>query len=80
MQIGKDKLMHAGVCFALEIALAGLHIWSPLQRVVFVAGIIGGAKEIYDATHDGHDAEWADIAADAVGALAGEIAVLFLRR
>ena len=80
MQIGKDKLMHAGVCFALEIALALAGAWDPLRRIIFVAGFIGGSKEIYDATHDGHDADWRDIAADAVGALAGEIAVLFLRR
>ena len=76
MQIGKDKFMHAGVCFALEIGFAAAGIWDPFRRVVFVAGIIGGAKEIYDMTHEGHDAEWADLVADTVGAVAGEIFVL----
>ena len=36
------------------------------------------SKEVYDMTHDGHDAEWADFVADIIGAVAGEIAVLIL--
>ena len=78
MRIGRDKLRHAGVCFVLEIALAATGVWNPLQRVVFVAGIIGGAKEIYDMTHDGHDADWKDIAADAIGAALGEVALALI--
>ena len=77
MGIGKDKQLHALVCFALDIGLAILGMWNPFQRVVFVA-FVGAAKEVYDMTHDGHDAEWADFAADIIGAIAGEIAVLIL--
>ncbi len=78
MQIGKDKLLHALVCFALEIMFASMGVWSPMWRFVFVAGIIGGSKELYDATHEGHDADWFDLLADAIGALAGEVVVLIL--
>ncbi len=77
MGIGKDKLLHALVCFALDIVCAVLGMWNPFQRVVFVA-LVGAAKEVYDMTHDGHDAEWADFAADIIGAVAGEIVVLVL--
>ena len=73
MRAGKDKFMHAGACFVITIAFAMAGLWNPLQRVIFVGGIIGGAKELYDAMHDGHDAEWADIAADFTGAIIGEI-------
>ena len=77
MGISKDKLLHALVCFTLDIVLAVLGMWNPFQRIVFVA-IVGGVKEVYDMTHDGHDAEWADFAADIIGAVAGEIVVLIL--
>ncbi len=77
MGISKDKQLHALVCFALDIVIAILGMWNPFQRVVFVA-LVGAAKEVYDMTHDGHDAEWADFVADIMGAVAGEIAVLIL--
>ena len=78
MKIGQDKLMHMGVCFTLEIMLAFAGLWNPMLRVIFVAVGIGGAKEYYDSCHEGHDADWRDILADLVGALAGELAVLLL--
>lgn len=77
MRIGKDKQLHALVCFALDIMLAILGMWNPFQRVVFVA-LVGAAKEVYDMTHEGHDAEWLDFAADIIGAVAAEAAVLIL--
>lgn len=77
MKIGRDKLLHASVCFALDIVLALCGLWNPIQRVVFV-GIIGVVKEVYDMTHEDHDAEWLDFVADMIGACAGEIVMLML--
>jgi len=75
MRIGKDKLMHAGMCCLLVIFFAAFRAWDPLRRIIFVTIIIGGAKEIYDMTHEGHDAEWADLVADFIGAVLGELIV-----
>ena len=75
-QIGRDKYTHAGVCYAIEYTLKDakpFSKWKPWQRALFVTGVIGGAKEWYDARHpDRHSADWGDIAADAVGAVSAE--------
>ena len=74
MNIPKDKLMHFAVCFALDLSLSLLGLWTPILRFLFVTVGIGGAKEIYDWKHpEAHDADWRDLAADAVGALFAEI-------
>lgn len=73
MMIRRDKLLHAGVCLVIDVVLAVVGLWTPFLRVLFVGGVIGGAKELYDMTHEGHDAEWQDLAADFVGATIGEV-------
>lgn len=74
MSIGKDKLLHIGASFCTELIFAAvLPSWLPWTRAALNVVLIGGGKEIYDKTHEGHDAEWADLAADAVGAILGEI-------
>ena len=81
MSIGKDKLLHAGVSFLIELVLAAvLPSWLPWTRAALNVILIGGGKEVYDKTHEGHDAEWADLAADAVGAILGEIFIAVVMR
>lgn len=81
MRIGRDKLMHAGVCFAAAIALAATGIWTPTRRFLFVTVGLGVTKELYDYAHrDKHDAELSDIAADAAGALVGELVAWLVLR
>lgn len=75
MMIGRDKLLHAGVCLVIDVVLAVVGLWTPFLRVLFVGGVIGGAKEIYDYLNpEAHDADWQDIVADFVGAIIGEVA------
>ena len=79
MSIGKDKILHFAASFAIELLLAVcLPSWLPWQRVVLNVILIGGGKEVYDMHHDGHDADWLDLAADAVGAILCEVAVFFI--
>lgn len=74
--IPQDKAQHIGACYAAELTLSQMkpfRKWKPWQRFLFTVGVIGGAKEWYDARHpDHHSAEWGDIGADAVGAFAAE--------
>lgn len=78
--IPRDKMLHAGVSFAIELILAAvLPSWPPWMRAALNVFLIGGGKEVYDMTHEGHDAEWADLAADAVGAILGEILWVVIR-
>lgn len=74
--IDKDKAQHIGACYAAELTLREMkpfNRWKPWQRALFVTGVIGGAKELYDARHpQSHSADWGDIAADAVGAFGAE--------
>ena len=74
--VPQDKIQHIGACYAAELTLSQVkpfRKWKSWQRFLFTVGIIGGAKEWYDARHPGsHSADWGDIAADAVGAAAGE--------
>jgi len=78
MNIPKDKLMHFGASLGIELILVGVfRTWLPWQRFALNVGLFGCGKEIYDYRHsDEHDADWRDIVADALGALAGEIIVL----
>ncbi len=81
MKIGNDKLLHFFACLVAEVLFSLIvPVWAPWQRWLFVVVIIGGGKELYDMQHpDEHDAEWQDLAADAVGALVGELVILILK-
>lgn len=76
--IPRDKMLHIGASFCIELVLAAiLPSWLPWTRAALNAILIGGGKELYDKQHpDKHTADWADLAADAVGAIAGEVAVV----
>ena len=73
--IPRDKILHFAASFAIELVLAAvLPSWLPWMRAALNVILIGGGKELYDKQHpDKHDADWADLAADAVGAIVGEI-------
>jgi uncharacterized protein YfiM (DUF2279 family) len=73
--LGNDKAAHITASTAAGIVLAQnkpFCKWKPWQRVLFNVVVIGGGKEWYDSKHDGHAAEWGDIAADAIGAVSAE--------
>ena len=78
--IPRDKMLHAGVSFAIELVLAAvLPTWLPWTRAALNVILVGGGKEIYDKHHpDSHTADWMDLAAVAVGAILGEVAVFFI--
>lgn len=70
-----DKSLHIGASAVSETVLAHnkpFCKWKPWQRSLFNVAAIGGGKEWYDSKHDGHSAEWGDIAADAIGAVSAE--------
>ena len=73
--IARDKLLHAGASCIIEIVLGlALSSWLPWTRAALNVVLFGGGKELYDKQHpDKHTADWADLVADAVGAIAGEI-------
>lgn len=76
--IPRDKMLHIGASFCIELVLAAiLPSWLPWTRAALNVIFVGGGKELYDKQHpDKHTADWADLAADAVGAIAGEVAVV----
>lgn len=80
--IHRDKLLHAGVSFLIELVLAAvLPSWLPWMRAALNVVLIGGGKEIYDKQHpDKHTADWMDLVADAVGAILGEIFIAVVMR
>lgn len=59
MNIGKDKIMHAGVCMAAAV----IH---PYLAVGLAVG-----KEYGDSRAPGNRWDWQDILADVVGTVAG---------
>jgi uncharacterized protein YfiM (DUF2279 family) len=70
-----DKALHISASAVTETVLAHnkpFCKWKPWQRSLFNVAVIGGGKEWYDSKHDGHAAEWGDIAADAIGAVSAE--------
>ncbi len=75
MKVQKDKLVHAGACAAIAAgaAVALRLLGSPAVAAgtggVMAAMAAGAAKEYGDRPTTGWD--WADIAADAIGAVAG---------
>lgn len=76
-----DKVLHFGASFFVEIALAvALPMWLPWARFSANVIVVGGGKELYDYMHsENHDADFADLIADAAGALAAEIVIALLR-
>ena len=76
-----DKVLHFGASFAVEVFLACVFpAWYPWARFSANVIVIGGGKELYDYMHsDSHDAEFADLLADALGALAAEIVIALIR-
>ena len=75
MKIGKDKWMHAGVCFAATaLTFIGMHILFPFAPsivacMLFPAGL-GIGKEYGDSKAAGNSWSWADILADVLGTVA----------
>ena len=76
-----DKVLHFACSFAVEICLAvALPFWQPWARFSANVILVGGGKELYDYMHpESHDASFADLLADAAGALAAEIVIALLR-
>jgi len=76
-----DKVLHFTASFAVEIALAvALPFWQPWARFSANVIVVGGGKELYDYTHpDEHEASFADLFADAAGALCAEVVIALLR-
>ena len=75
-----DKVLHVAVSFAVEVLLSvAFPSWYPWARFSCNVIVFGGGKELYDYTHADHDAEFADLLADAAGALAGELVIALLR-
>lgn len=80
--IPRDKILHFACSFLIELVLAVvLPSWLPWTRAALNVILIGGGKELYDKQHpDKHDADWMDLAADAVGAILGEILIAVVMR
>ena len=78
--ISRDKMLHMGVSFLIELVLAAiLPSWLPWTRAALNVVLFGGGKEIYDKKHpDKHDADVKDLLADAAGAILGEVIIFFL--
>ena len=76
-----DKILHFAASFAVEIALAvAIPAWQSWARFSANVIVVGGGKELYDYAHpDTHEASFADLLADAAGALCGEIVIALLR-
>lgn len=74
-----DGVLHLGISALLFLLLAPFvpsvwMLWIPALAVA----IIGVAKEFYDAQHEGHCAEWHDVACDLVGIAAGLVLYLWI--
>lgn len=76
-----DKVLHFAASFAVEIFLSvAFPAWLPWARFSANVIIVGGGKELYDYMHSkNHDADFADLLADAAGAIAAEIVIALLR-
>lgn len=67
-KVGSDKVMHVETC-ALIAVVAKRYTGSAVIGFVVALGV-GLLKELYDKA-SGEDFDWRDVAADAVGAVAG---------
>lgn len=83
-QAGADKAVHF-LLFAVLAALLGRRtattgLGAPLSVAVLLATLYGAGTEALQAVVPGRSAEWADLLADGVGALAGSTFLWWLRR
>lgn len=69
-KVGSDKVMHAETC-ALISAAVTRYAHNAIVGVLVALGV-GVLKELYDMT-TGEEFDWRDVAADAVGAVAGAV-------
>ena len=71
MSIGKDKFLHAGVCFVATIVISIATYWlgqagSIISGSLFALGL-GLGKEYGDSKAKGNKWDWWDVLADCVG-------------
>lgn len=83
LKIGLDKWLHATACFivamlvGLVLVALGAENWKAGVAGMLAGLVVGAFKEAYDATCvNGTGWNWADMAADAVGAVLGFFGVL----
>ena len=71
MSIGKDKFLHAGVCFVATVLVSIATFWlgekgSIISGSLFALGL-GLGKEYGDSKASGNHWDWWDILADCIG-------------
>ena len=71
-KVGTDKVMHAESC-AFIAAVVTAYTHNALIGAI-AAIVVGVLKELYDKS-TGEEFDWKDLAADAVGAVFGAVAV-----
>lgn len=71
-KVGTDKVMHAETC-ALISSVVSVYAHNVLIGAI-AAIVVGVLKELYDKS-TGEEFDWKDLAADAVGAVFGAVAV-----
>lgn len=71
MKIGKDKFLHAGVCFLATAIGVLTTFWLGKVSALFCGGLfaigLGLGKEYGDSKAVGNKWDWGDIVADIVG-------------
>lgn len=70
-----DGLLHLETS-ALMVCILG--VIAPVWVAAVGSMMVGLMKEIYDMHHEGHSAEWHDVACDAIGVLCGMLIVVAL--
>lgn len=71
-KVGTDKVMHAEAC-AFVASVVSVYAHNALIGAI-AAIVVGVLKELYDKS-TGEEFDWKDLAADAVGAVFGAVAV-----
>lgn len=80
----RDKVLHFGACAAVALVAAAVQAllgagYAQCLAAGLMAGVaIGAGKEYGDRCAPGNRWDWADIAADAAGAMSGSIAGTFV--
>jgi hypothetical protein len=78
-----DKVAHTAVFAAIAFLLASARVrehWGWLVASVVLATVVGGADEFHQYFLPGRSCDWADFAADALGASLGGILYVLLAR
>ena len=78
-----DKVAHTAVFAAIAFLLASARVrehWGWLVASVLLATVVGGADEFHQYFLPGRSCDWADFAADALGASFGGILYVLLAR